>query len=376
MLILSRLACYEMIELLDDPRIDDGAEPGFARVLERIGEVENQLEIHMYVWRNDAIGNEIGEAVLAAAERGVRVLIIKDLGARLFERTEMNRKPFFPGEVSALQRAKYSIVGRTLPDSLVEDDRDWQLGAAVLAHPNVTLRQVEHTHSKFYVFDERILITGSINIEDRHRGYRDYMVEVCGEEEVGRFRDRLAWGVAYDPSRPMDFLVNADRRFEIKPALIELLGRSRERIYIEMAYIGDPDISRGIIDASRRGVEVVILFSRAANIGNDINYHTLQQVWKECELKVFLSDKMIHSKLMFFDDETVVLGSANLSVFSMHKAVELDLIVRGVPAFLDAVRLAGAHRVGEGQAVARREDLPGYNRPLAMLQQFHQKAFG
>ncbi len=202
----------------------------------------------------------------------------------------------------------------------------------------MTLRQVEHTHSKFYVFDERILITGSINIEDRHRGYRDYMVEVCGEEEVGRFRDRLAWGVAYDPSRPIDFLVNADRRFEIKPALIDLLGRSRERLYIEMAYIGDPDISRAIIDASRRGVEVVILFSRAANIGNDINYRTLQQIWKDCELKVFLSDKMIHSKLMLFDDETVVLGSANLSVFSMQKAVELDLIVRGIPAFLEAVR--------------------------------------
>ncbi|MGI9239519.1 MAG: phospholipase D-like domain-containing protein, partial [Verrucomicrobiales bacterium] len=248
-----------MIELLDNPSIDDGAEPSFSRVLERIRGVERQLEIHMYVWRNDEIGNEIGGAVLAAAERGVKVLLIKDLGARLFENTEMNRKPFFPERPSPRERAKYSIVARTLPDTLVEDDRDWELGAAVLAHPNVTLRKVEHTHSKFYVFDERVLITGSINIEDRHRGYRDYMVEISGEGEVGRFRDRLAWGVAYDPSRPMDFLVNTAGRFDIKPEFIRLLDGARKRVHIEMAYIGDPEISRAIIETSRRGVEVSIL---------------------------------------------------------------------------------------------------------------------
>jgi cardiolipin synthase len=365
-----------MIELLDQPGIADGAEPGFARILERIGQVEERLEIHMYVWRNDEIGNEIGRAVLAAAERGVQVLIIKDAGALLFERTEMNRKSFFPQDLPAMTRAKFSIVGRTLPDTLVEDDRDWQLGAAVLAHPNVTLRRVAHTHSKYYVFDEQVLITGSINIEDRHRGYRDYMVEIRGGGEVGRFRDRLSLEVPYDPSRPMDFLANTDRGFEIKAEFINLLGKVRERLYIEMAYIGDPDLSRAIVAASKRGVEVVILFSRAANIGNDINYHTLQQIWKDCELKVFLSDKMIHSKLMMFDEETVVMGSANLSLFSMQKAVELDVVVRDDPDFIATVRAAAERRLLKGAMVAQRGDLPPYNRPLAMLQQFHQKAFG
>ena len=57
-----------MIELLDNPQIADGAEPCFSRVVERIRAVEERLEIHMYVWRNDAIGNEIGAAVLGAAE--------------------------------------------------------------------------------------------------------------------------------------------------------------------------------------------------------------------------------------------------------------------------------------------------------------------
>ena len=49
----------------------------------------------MYVWRSDVIGNAIGEALLAAAERGVRIRILKDTGAFLYERSEMNRKSFF-----------------------------------------------------------------------------------------------------------------------------------------------------------------------------------------------------------------------------------------------------------------------------------------
>ncbi|MGI9243375.1 MAG: phospholipase D-like domain-containing protein, partial [Verrucomicrobiales bacterium] len=100
------------------------------------------------------------------------------------------------------------------------------------------------------------------------------------------------------------------------------------------------------------------------------------KIWKECDLKVSLSDKMIHSKLMIIDDETVVLGSANFSLFSMQKAVELDVIVRGYPEFIAEVCSAAAFRMGEGEAVDRRQDLPRYNRPLAMLQQFYQKVCG
>ena len=57
------------MELLDDPGSRDGAEPSFDRVLERIAGVQQNLEMHMYVWRNDAIGNAIGQAVLEAADR-------------------------------------------------------------------------------------------------------------------------------------------------------------------------------------------------------------------------------------------------------------------------------------------------------------------
>lgn len=73
-----------MITLLSNLENPDGAEMTFRLVKERIRAARRSIEIHMFVWRNDAIGNEIGEAVLEAAERGVAVRIIKDVGAFMY----------------------------------------------------------------------------------------------------------------------------------------------------------------------------------------------------------------------------------------------------------------------------------------------------
>ena len=79
------------LTLLCDPNADDGANATFVRVIQCMDTAKKSIEIHMFVWRNDAIGNEIGKAVLRAAKRGVRIKIKKDRGAIMYERIEMNR---------------------------------------------------------------------------------------------------------------------------------------------------------------------------------------------------------------------------------------------------------------------------------------------
>ena len=91
----------------------------------------------------------------------------------------MNRKSFFNCPLPRMTRWKYNVFGLTFPDTYVEDDFGFELGEAVRNHPNVEIEWVNHTHTKYYVFDERVMTTGSINIEDRHRGYQDYMFEIA-----------------------------------------------------------------------------------------------------------------------------------------------------------------------------------------------------
>ena len=366
----------EPIHLLVDPGNPDGAARTFDNVEKQFGSAEKSIEIFMYVWRNDEVGNRLGQGVLEAADRGVQVRILKDRGAIMFERIEMNGKSFFHTPLSRLTRWKYKFIGRTFPDTHVEDDYGTGLGERVSNHPNVEIEWVNHTHTKYYVLDERVMITGSINIEDRHRGYRDYMFEITGEDHVGRFRERSAGQVPYDPGRQVDFLLNrvspGKREFEIKPRMIELLEGARRSLYIEMAYIGDPDISRAIVAAANRGVDVTMLFSRDANIGDDINWRSLHRICRRAPVQVVITDKMIHSKLMLIDDATVIAGSANFSVFSMQKAVELDLVVHGLPGLVEDVRQEAQRRIDDSQRVESAADLKKYNRVLASLQQLHQ----
>jgi cardiolipin synthase len=328
----------------------------------------------MFVWRNDAIGNAVGQAVLQAAERGVKVLIAKDLGAFMYERIEMNRKSFFNLPLPPARKCLYRLLRPTFPDTFCEDDFTDELGRRVMAHPNVTLRWVNHTHTKYYLFDGECLITGSINLEDRHRGYYDYMAEITGPEAIRRFRDRQSGVVPWDPAAPLDFLLNHSRgAFEIKPAFLRLIGEARQHLYIEMAYIGDPDISRAVAEASRRGVEVVVLFSRRANVGNDINHKAMRQLCRSARVTAYFSRKMIHSKLMLIDHRIAVFGSANFSVFSMQKAAELDLVVQDQPEFLAQLAPVIAGRIRESEPATDPDAFCHYSRTVAALQQLHQK---
>jgi cardiolipin synthase len=246
-----------------------------------------------------------------------------------------------------------------------------------MAHPNVRFEWINKTHTKYHVFDEEVLLTGSINFEDRHRGYFDIMVELAGPEYVARFRERMKGAVPHDPGRPVDFLCNRHvgnaREFEIKPAFLDLIGGARESIYVEMAYLGDEAVTGALVAAARRGVKVSFLFSREANIGNDINYRTMHRIYRRAPVEVFLSPKMIHSKLVLVDGETAIFGSCNFSVFSLQKAGELQVVVRDDPAFCAELRSLAAARMAASEKVEGIAALSRFRPVIAALQQLHQK---
>ncbi len=363
-------------ELLHEPGEADGAARTFEAVLSEIAAARSRIEIHMYVWRSDEVGNQVGEALIEAAERGVRVKIIKDEGALLFERTEMNRKSFFNREVPRVKRLAFRIARTLLPDTCVADDYGFECGKRLLAHPGVEVEWVNHTHTKYYVFDERVVITGSINIEDRHRGYHDYMVRIEREEDVRRFRERLAGAAPFDEGRAVDFLCNAHRAegrvSEIKEEILRRMEAVRKSVFVEMAYLGDEEVSEAIVAAARRGVRVVVLLSRNANIGNDLNYRTMREILETSPVEVYFTAKMVHSKMILFDDEAALVGSCNLSVFSLEKAGELSLIVQGEEPLLGAIREVVLSRLRAGTRVESVEELRDYNPLMAALQQWQQ----
>ena len=84
----------------------------------------------------------------------------------MFERIEMNRKSLFNRPIPAATGLMYKIRALTFPDTYVEDDYGDDLGNRMMTHENITIEWVHHTHTKYYIFDQQVMITGSINIED------------------------------------------------------------------------------------------------------------------------------------------------------------------------------------------------------------------
>ncbi len=350
--------------------ISDGAAPAFDVILRHIAEARRSIEIHMYVWRSDAIGNAMGKALLEAAGRGVAIRILKDAGARLYERVEMNRKSFFRSPESWKQRLLQRVAARFLPDTFVTDAFDQTVGDALAAHPKVVIEWVHHTHTKYYLFDERVLVLGSINIEDRHRSYFDYMVRVTDPEVIATLR-------VHDASREVAIIANSRSEgpdgFRIVTCVLALIARARRSLRVEMAYLGDPEVTAALAAAAHRGVEVIVLFSKEANIGNDLNYRTVRALFQVAPIALYRTPKMVHSKMMLVDDETVLCGSANFSVFSMRKADEVCLLVRNPPEIVAAFREEFEARRAMSERVTVESELRTYSSFAASLQQWAQK---
>ena len=138
----------------------------FQKIVDRVKHAERSVDIRAFLWRDDEAGNQMGEAVLAAADRGAKVTIHKDKIAAVYEYTGGNKQSFFHKRVDATRGFQAWFLGLVYraPGSFKQKPN--ALSAQVLAHPNI---RVEHLrkrfdHSKVYIVDDRYLMLGSMGI--------------------------------------------------------------------------------------------------------------------------------------------------------------------------------------------------------------------
>jgi len=331
----------EIAVLLDCTLLINGAE-AFPRIIHRLQTAQKEIIISMFVWRDDSIGNTIASEVLCAAERGVKVRIIKDKLAAAHELAEENRQSFFhkPTDLSTfVQRNILSILyfrdlGKKPPSG------PNPLVAQMEAHPNITLdvNTLRHDHSKFYLIDNSYLILGGINIENKelyadkkNLKYADYMVEISSKREIAEFRDTIIEHNHANLATIKSFCVN--RRdlnvFRIKPRLLELLEQAHESVDFEMAYWGDRDVRDKIIERAHQGIRISIITSMQSNLQNDLYLKTMAYFLRKTKgrIKIYLSKRMVHSKFICIDRKIIFFGSANVNRPGMTRLSELNVQV-------------------------------------------------
>ncbi len=234
-----------------------GGKVAYDRILSRIEQARHSILVRCFEWRDDDAGRSIARALLAAAERGVQVSILKDRIGGYYEHLEATKQSFFHKKINLHARVQLfflmTFYGRW--GSLRQSPSE--LSAALLAHPKVTfVTEKRFDHAKLYQFDDETVILGGMGIGDDFRDVNvDFMVEITGGDAAERLADRYEGRTRFDASRSFDYLLHSFRGAartgeSLSAQRLDLLAGARERLTIAMAYLGDPDRDRC---ALRRG---------------------------------------------------------------------------------------------------------------------------
>lgn len=346
-------------------RVLGSGDLAFQQIVERVRNAERSVEIRAFLWRDDEAGNQMGEAVLAAANRGVKVTIHKDRIAAVYEYTGGNKQSFFHKRVDPIRGIQAWFLGAVYraPGSFKQKPN--AIAQQVLAHPNVDVQHLRKRfdHSKVYIIDERYLILGSMGVGDNHRHeWIDVMVEVEGRAHVERLRERMAGHDEFDPSRGVDFLVHSREahRKHTCPMIshrLALIDSAQTSLTVEMAYMNDRRFTAALARAVNRGVHVTLVTADQADVLANINRATCDTLMRLTgapeNLTICLLPRMVHSKVVVIDHRFSDVGSANFTSLSHGVYDEINLYADSEP-FAHAIEAEIARHCEDGRVVGSR----------------------
>ncbi len=354
--------------------LPDGA-AAFPEIISCIRGAEKSIEITMFIWRGDEIGRTLAQEILAAADRGVRVKITKDRYGAIFEYCEESQQTLFHPTLSLYEWATVRVMELLYNRDILGKERPGTadpLLRRMKEHPNVELDLdvKRFDHSKYYIFDDRTLILGGINVEDKENGadragrrYRDYMIRLDGERYVRALREETAGGRS-ELSDLFALNVKRPRRvFRAEACYLRLIGEAERELTIVMAYFSPfASVMKAIRAAALRGVKIRILIPARANFQNDLNRRTMRALFRFAkksgtDLRIFLSPDMVHTKLLM-SEKRVSMGSCNITKYAFGKLDELNLETDiDASPFCEAVKASVEERFRAAAEVKSEADL-------------------
>lgn len=321
--------------------LQDGKE-AFPEILDLISKTEKSIDITMFIWRDDRIGNTLAQALLDAADRGIKISITKDQYGSVSEMAEETRQSFFHKKTSGKFKFMAGALNKFI-DVKVEASSARQkenpLAEKIISHPNITVQKDKGTydHRKIYIFDDKILVFGGINVEDKEiytdaegNSYHDFMLRIDSPSEVKYFREVLN-GTAEKKSRLINYIQNADtpngKDFSIEKDLTLFIRNAESSLKILMPYMSSKPMMEEIKQASLRGVKVELLLPLNPNMGKDINIRWAEYL-KKYGVEVRYLPIISHSKVMIADNKTATVGSVNLTYRDCQLLQQINCVTK------------------------------------------------
>lgn len=277
----------------------------FPRLFKLISGAVHTVVIQMFIWKDDRIGRQMAETLLAVADRGVHVYITKEATGDVFEA----HRDF--------------LTTKSRRDSVWQ--RFWN-------HPLIKISYDTHRdHAKVYIIDDATLCLTGMNIaEEYDQKWHDYLVEIHGREYVDHY---LSQGEVRGPRRRIELCQNTENHHEMRRVITGLITGARRAIVLEHCYLSDTGILKELVAATHRGVHVTLIAPERTDFqhhhANMVFVATLLTEARPDRVRVFLTRQFFHGKAILVDREIACLGSTNLMASSLDDMGEVNVIIRG-----------------------------------------------
>ncbi len=352
------------MKIVDGNRITllkNGAE-FFPALIAAIDGATRDIRIETYIFRDDATGDRIADALIRAAARGVKVRLMID-----------------------------GVGSRETPDEFFKRMHD--AGVKVLVFRpdkrafHFSKARLRRNHRKIALVDERVGFVGGINLIDdlneslsEHPRY-DYAVQVEGPvlaqiyptvqqlwsrvaRRLGRRREQDDPVASISPapvgSQRAMFVErdNFRHRRSIEHMYIYAIKHAQTSVLMMCPYfLPGRRLRRALVNAAKRGVTVKILLQGRAD-------HPLLQMATRALYTRLLGagvsvceyeKSMLHGKVAVIDDNRATVGSSNLDPFSLFLNREANMLVLD-EGFARQLRESVEAEIASGAMHCRAED--------------------
>jgi cardiolipin synthase len=304
-------------------------------IAREVDRAHTSVLMEFYIWSEGGKGDEVLEAVIRAAGRGVRCrLLIDALGSR----------PWWRGKQPQLLRDNGVQVLPALPVGVI--------------HTFVGRNDLR-LHRKIVVIDGRLAWTGSMNLVDpslfkKHVGvgeWIDAMVQIEGAA-VAPLAAILIGDWQLETGEPIHELVEDARLRLVEPVgeadvqvvpsgpeetddgllqmLIALINAASEEIVLTTPYfVPDDSLLRVLRGAAGRGVKVMLILPEKAD--SSLTRHAGRSYYDELlelgvEIHLFQGG-LLHSKAITVDGAMSMFGTVNFDMRSLWLNYEVALFV-------------------------------------------------
>lgn len=270
-------------------------------ILSNINKAQKTIDIAIYGYSSVP---QIETALKEALNRGVKIRLVYDIdskGGNIYENT--------------------LDITKLLPVNM-SDSKSPEAGYIM--------------HNKFYIFDNKTLITGSANLSHTDMsGFNSNSIVVIESPQAAKIYktefEQMFGGKFHNEkiSHPKNFNQNLQIYFSpqdksITNAVLPLINKAQRYIYIPTFVLTENRVTEALINAKKRGVDVKIIIDALNASGKYSKHQILRNNGIQVKTENY-AGKM-HSKSMIVDDKYTIIGSMNFS-YSGENRNDENLIV-------------------------------------------------